>query len=116
MFEPVTMTRSTSATPADEGTASSASVPEDSSKPIVAMPHPPHQMNGRLIQPPLVRPSALYQISSGNNKPFPGNDSAITVEAAVPAALKEMQATRLRDASAWQARLPLQLMSWRRLT
>jgi hypothetical protein len=49
MFEPVTMTRSTSATPADEGAVTCASVAEEGSKPIVAMPHLTHQMNGRLM-------------------------------------------------------------------
>src|SRR5262249_14096003 len=51
MFEPVTMTRSISATGA-AGAVSWANVLEPSSKPVVAIAHPTHQMNGRLITAP----------------------------------------------------------------
>jgi hypothetical protein len=55
MFEPVTITGSTSASPgagaggAPAGAGNWANVTEESSKPIVSIPHPVYQMNGRLM-------------------------------------------------------------------
>src|SRR5262249_11983466 len=61
IFEPVTMTRSTSPTPVDEGTSCCANEAEESSKPIVAIAHPTHQINGSLMRSPLAKLSGVYQ-------------------------------------------------------
>src|SRR5439155_12418446 len=44
---------------------------EDSSKPIVAMPHPTHHMNGRLVIGPLVKLSAVWQTLWERTNVFP---------------------------------------------